>query len=153
MSTPVSDAAVGQATGVPEPLAGMASGVFKMSSMLGSALGVALFAVFSKQFATNTGVDEARAAGLSDHQISTLCDALVDSKLAHRILSTLSPDVRERVTNAAHEAFATGVANTIKASALVPLVAAVVVMVLWPRRNGRALAAGPKPVPQPGERP
>lgn len=37
-------AAVGQASGVPEPLAGMASGVFKMSSMLGSALGVALVA-------------------------------------------------------------------------------------------------------------
>jgi MFS family permease len=39
LSTPMSDAAVGQASGVPEPLAGMASGVFKMSSMLGSALG------------------------------------------------------------------------------------------------------------------
>jgi hypothetical protein len=33
---------------------------------------------------------EARAAGLSDHQIATLRDALVDSKLAQRILSSLS---------------------------------------------------------------
>jgi len=36
-------------------------------------------------------VDEARAAGLSDRQITTLRDALVDSKLAQRILSSLSP--------------------------------------------------------------
>jgi MFS family permease len=74
MSTPVSDAAVGQASGVPEPLAGMASGVFKMSSMLGSALGVALV-----------------AAGL--------------------------------------------------------------VMVLWPRRAGHAIGAGPEPVRQPANDP
>jgi EmrB/QacA subfamily drug resistance transporter len=136
MSTPMTDAAVGQASGVPEPLAGMASGVFKMSSMLGSSLGVALFATSAKLFATNTAVDEARAAGLSDRQITTLRDALVDSKLAQRILSSLSPDVRERVTDAAREAFTSGVATTIKAAALVALVAAGLVMVLWPRRAG-----------------
>jgi predicted MFS family arabinose efflux permease len=153
MSTPMSDAAVGQASGVPEPLAGMASGVFKMSSMLGSALGVALFATFAKLFATNTAVDEARAAGLSDRQITTLRDALVDSKLAQRILSSLSPDVRERVTDAAREAFTSGVATTIKAAALVALVAAGLVMVLWPRRAGHAIGAGLEPVRQPSERP
>jgi Na+/melibiose symporter-like transporter len=153
MSTPMSDAAVGQASGVPEPLAGMASGVFKMSSMLGSALGVALFATFAKLFATNTAVDEARAAGLSDRQITTLRDALVDSKLAQRILSSLSPDVRERVTDAAREAFTSGVASTIKAAALVALVAAGLVMVLWPRRAGHAIGAGLEPVRQPSERP
>jgi Major Facilitator Superfamily/AAA ATPase domain len=153
MSTPMSDAAVGQASGVPEPLAGMASGVFKMSSMLGSALGVALFATFAKLFATNTAVDEARAAGLSDQQITTLRDALVDSKLAQRILSSLSPDVRERVTDAAHQAFTSGVATTIKAAALVALVAAGLVMVLWPRRAGHAIGAGLEPVRQASERP
>jgi hypothetical protein len=52
----------------------------------------------AKLFATNTAVDQARAAGLSDRQITTLRDALVDSKLAQRILSSLHPDVRERVT-------------------------------------------------------
>jgi hypothetical protein len=153
MSTPMSDAAVGQASGVPEPLAGMASGVFKMSPMLGSALGVALFATFAKLFATNTAVDEARAAGLSDQQITTLRDALVDSKLAQRILSSLSPDVRERVTDAAHQAFTSGVATTIKAAALVALVAAGLVMVLWPRRAGHAIGAGLEPVRQASERP
>jgi hypothetical protein len=53
-------------------------------------------------------VDEARAAGLSDRQITTLRDALVDSKPAQRILFSLSPDVRERVTDAAHQAFTSG---------------------------------------------
>jgi Na+/melibiose symporter-like transporter len=149
MSTPVSDAAVGQASGVPEPLAGMASGVFKMSSMLGSALGVALFAAFAKLFGTNTAVDQARAAGLSERQIATLRDALVDSKLAQRILSSLPPDVRERVTDAAHEAFTSGVATTIKAAALVALAAAGLVMVLWPRRAGHGTGAGRQPVRQP----
>jgi hypothetical protein len=100
MSTPMTDAAVGQASGVLEPLAGMASGVFKMSSMLGSSLGVALFATSAKLFATDTVVDQARAAGLSGRQIATLRDALVDSKLAQRILSSLSPEARERVIGA-----------------------------------------------------
>jgi EmrB/QacA subfamily drug resistance transporter len=153
MSTPMSDAAVGQASGVPEPLAGMASGVFKMSSMLGSALGVALFAASTKRFATDTAVDEARAAGLSDRQITTLRDALVDSKLAQRILSGLSPDVRERVTDAAHQAFTSGAATTIKAAALVALVAGGLVMALWPRRAGHPTGAGPKPVRQPAHDP
>jgi EmrB/QacA subfamily drug resistance transporter len=152
MSTPMTDAAVGQASGVPEPLAGMASGVFKMSSMLGSSLGVALFATSAKLFTTNTAVDQARAAGLSGRQITTLRDALVDSKLAQRILSSLSPEVRERVADAAREAFTSGVATTIKAAALVALVAAGLVMVLWPRRAGHAMG-GPEPVRQPAERP
>jgi MFS family permease len=152
LSTPMTDAAVGQASGVPEPLAGMASGVFKMSSMLGSSLGVALFATSAKLFTTNTAVDQARAAGLSDRQITTLRDALVDSKLAQRILSSLSPDVRERVADAAREAFTSGVATTIKAAALVALVAAGLVMVLWPRRAGHAMD-GPEPVRRPAERP
>jgi hypothetical protein len=86
-------------------------------------------------------VDEARAAGLSDQQITTLRNVLVDSKLAQRILSSLSPDVHERVTNAAHKAFTSGVATTIKGAALVALVAAGLVMALWPRharpRTGR----------------
>jgi Major Facilitator Superfamily len=153
MSTPVSDAAVGQASGVPEPLAGMASGVFKMSSMLGSSLGVALFATSAKLFATNTAVDQARAAGLSDRQITTLRDALVDSKLAQRILSSLSPDMRDRVIAAAREAFTSGVATTIKAAALVALVATGLVMVLWPRRAGHPIGAGQGPIRQPAERP
>jgi EmrB/QacA subfamily drug resistance transporter len=153
MSTPVSDAAVGQASGVPQPLAGMAAGVFKMSSMLGSALGVALFTAATKLFTTNTAVDEARAAGLSDQQITTLRDAPVDSKLAQRILSSLSPDVRERVTDAARAAFTSGVATTIKAAALVALVAAGLVILLWPRRAGCATGTGPEPVQQHSERP
>jgi len=82
-----------------------------------------------------------RAAGVSDRQITTLRDALVDSKLAQRILSSLSPDVREPVTDAAREAFTSGVATTIKAAALVALVAAGSVMVLWPRRAGHAIGA------------
>ncbi len=61
----------------------------------------------------------------------------------------LAPDVRERVTAAAHEAFTSGVATTIKAAGLVALVAAVLVMVLWPRRAGDAAGASPEPVRQP----
>ena len=107
------------------------------------------FAASTKLFATNTGVDQARAAGLSDQQITTLRDALVNSKLAQRILSSLPPDVRERVTDAAHQAFTSGVATTIKAAGLVALVAAGLVMVLWPRRAGHEAWAGPEPVRQP----
>ena len=112
-----------------------------MSSMLGSALGVALFTAATKLFTTDTAVDEARAAGLSDQQLTTLRDALVDSKLAQRILSSLSPEVRARVIDAAREAFTSGVATTIKAAALVALVAAGLVMVLWPRPAGHTIGA------------
>ena len=98
-------------------------------------------------------MDEARAAGLSDRQITTLRDALVDSKLAQRVLSGLSPDVRQRVTDAAHQAFTSGAATTIKAAALATLVAAGLVMALWPRQAGHPTDTGPEPVRQPSERP
>jgi hypothetical protein len=94
-----------------------------------------------------------RAAGVSDRQITTLRDALVDSKLAQRILSSLSPDVREPVTDAAREAFTSGVATTIKAAALVALVAAGSVMVLGRDEPAMRSVPGPEPVRQPGERP
>jgi uncharacterized protein (TIGR02246 family) len=58
------------------------------------------------------------------------------SKLAQQILSSLSPEVRERVIDAARQAFTSGFATTIKAAALVALVAAGLVMVLWPRPAG-----------------
>jgi hypothetical protein len=60
------------------------------------------------------------------------------------ILSSLSPQVRERVIDAAREAFTSGVATTIQAAALVALVAAGLVMVLWPRPAGHAIGAMPR---------
>jgi EmrB/QacA subfamily drug resistance transporter len=65
MATPISSAAVG---GVPEALAGTAAGVFKMSSMVGGAVGVALF----------TGLD---------HELSVGASAIVMALLA--LVSTL----------------------------------------------------------------
>jgi hypothetical protein len=61
--------------------------------------------------------------------------------------------VRERVTDAAREAFTSGVATTIKAAALATLVAVGLFMVLWPRRAGHAIGAGPEPVRQPANDP
>ena len=65
MATPISSAAVG---GAPGELAGTAAGVFKMSSMVGGAVGVALF----------TGLD---------HELSVGVGALVTAALA--LVSTL----------------------------------------------------------------
>jgi hypothetical protein len=131
LSTPVSDTAVGQ---VPADLAGTAAGVFKMSSMVGGALGVALLSAFARGFVEDDVRAAAVAAGMGDDDIEQAHQALVNSASFHDALTLLPPRLREEVTQAAVEAFSLGVADTMVVTAVIGVIATVVVWFLWPRR-------------------
>ena len=60
MSTPISNTTVGD---VPEALAGTAAGLFKMSSMVGGALGVALLSAFARGSPSPTAVTPSNPPG------------------------------------------------------------------------------------------
>lgn len=135
VSTPVADTAVGE---VPADLSGTAAGVFKMSSMLGGALGVAGFSAAARGITVREGDDVVRASGLSQEEVSQAKEALVNSSSFHEAIASLPSDIRETVARVATEAFTSGVAGTMRAAAVVGLVAAVAVFFVWPRGPRRA---------------
>jgi len=132
LSVPVSDTAV---AGPPPTLAGTASGLFKMSSMLGGAIGVAVCAALAKGVGAHRAEAEAHAAGLDDDQIAHLANALGGSDAAAAVLDPLPAAERQRVVEAYQEAYAAGVAGSVKIAGLFALLAVVLVLALWPRRS------------------
>ncbi|MFC0526221.1 MFS transporter [Phytohabitans kaempferiae] len=132
LSVPISDTAV---AGPPPELAGTASGLFKMSSMLGGAIGVALFAAVAKSTGAHRARDEAEAAGLTDDEIAQLANALSGSDAAAAVLDKLPAGERQTVMAAYQEAYAAGVAGSMKIAGLFALVAVVLLLLLWPRRS------------------
>ncbi|HKE74050.1 MAG TPA: MFS transporter [Acidimicrobiales bacterium] len=145
LSTPVSNTAVGD---VPGELAGTAAGVFKMSSMVGGALGVAVLTAFARAFTRSDAGDALRAAGLSSSQITQAHDALVGSSSFQEAIASLPRDLGRSVTNAVIDAFSSGVAQSMVVTGVVAVVATGVVAWLWPRRRNRA-AASPSPAAEP----
>jgi EmrB/QacA subfamily drug resistance transporter len=132
LSTPVSDTAVGQ---VPAALAGTAAGVFKMSSMVGGALGVAVQSAFARGFIEGDVRAAADAAGMGDDDIEQAHRALVNSASFHDALTLLAPRLRQEVIEAATEAFSLGVADTMVVTAVLGVLATGIVWWLWPRRT------------------
>ncbi|MFI2187076.1 MFS transporter [Streptomyces sioyaensis] len=76
VSTPVANTTVGE---VPIDLAGTAAGVFKMSSMLGGALGVAVLTAVARELTTKDAASVVEASGLTPADISQFRQALVNS--------------------------------------------------------------------------
>lgn len=135
LSTPISDTAVGD---VPGPLAGTAAGVFKMSSMVGGALGVALLSAFARTFTIANSSDAIDAAGLTPDQVDQAHQALVNSDSFKDAVSSLDADLGAKVTQAVIDAFSTGLGRTMVATAILSLAIAVIVAVLWPTRSAVA---------------
>jgi EmrB/QacA subfamily drug resistance transporter len=133
LSTPISNTAVGD---VPEALAGTAAGVFKMSSMVGGAIGVALLTAFGRGFSEDEWSGAARSAGISGDDLDKAQETLVDSESFHEAISSLPEALRERVTDAAVAAFSSGTADAMVANGVLALAATVVVYFLWPRHSG-----------------
>lgn len=131
LSTPVSNAAVGT---VGPRLAGMASGSFKMTSMVGSSLGVALSVTFLQAFETRTVVDQANAAGMSQDQIATLKTAMVDSDLANQVLSSVPPQTRDQMIAVAQDALTEGTMHSVRLVSFTALLAIVAVWIVWPKK-------------------
>jgi EmrB/QacA subfamily drug resistance transporter len=135
LSVPISDTAV---AGPPAELAGMASGLFKMSSMLGGALGVAILAGLAKAIGRHNAEQQARAAGLTDSQISRLGNSLTKSDNASTILAGLPADTRQQVIEAYQRAEAAGVAGAVKIAGVLAIVVALALLWIWPRRAGKS---------------
>jgi EmrB/QacA subfamily drug resistance transporter len=138
LSTPISNTAVG---GVSVELAGTAAGVFKMSSMVGGALGVALLTAFARAFSSRDTEDAARDAGLSDDDVEDVQEVLVDSDSFQAALGSLSDDLRARVTEAAKAAFTVGVADAFLVTGVLALLATAVVAFIWPRSSRKRAPA------------
>ncbi|MCM2577800.1 MFS transporter [Streptomyces meridianus] len=131
VSTPVADTAVG---GVPIELAGTAAGVFKMSSMLGGALGVAVLTAFARGLTSNEAAGVVKASGLSSSEISRARKALVNSSSFRDAVDSLPADIRDTVVRTVVQAFTSGIADTMVAAAILTLVASLAVFLLWPRK-------------------
>ncbi|MBA3489764.1 MAG: MFS transporter [Longispora sp.] len=137
LSVPLSDTAV---AGPPPELAGMASGLFKMGSMLGGAIGVAIFSAIAKVISSNRGEQAAQAAGLSQDEINQLGGALSGSDVSQDILDTLSPQLRDSIIAAYQQDYVSGVAGSIKIAGLFTLVAAIALVAIWPRNSHKSTA-------------
>ncbi len=136
LSTPISDTAVG---GVDESLAGTAAGVFKMSSMVGGSLGVALLTAFARGFTIHDAADAYRGAGMSESDIEQARAALVGSSSFDEAIASLPAALGRTVSTATIDAFSSGVGSAMLAAAVLCVIAVVVVLIIWPRgrRAGR----------------
>jgi len=135
LSTPVSNTAVG---GVPGELAGAAAGVFKMSSMVGGALGVAIMTAFTRGFAIADSGAAVQESGMTDDEVDQAHAALVDSSSFREALSRLPEDLQAKVTDAVVDAFSRGLGVTMAVIAVAVLLAAVIVSRVWPSTSGSA---------------
>jgi EmrB/QacA subfamily drug resistance transporter len=142
--TPVSNTAVGD---VPIDLAGTAAGVFKMSSMVGGALGVAILSAFTRGITVRSAESTLASSGLTEAQGSQARQTLVNSSSFGQAIETLPSGVRDRVVQAVIQAFTSGLAGTMIAAAVLTVLAIVTVALLWPPRPAgpRARRARRKP--------
>ncbi len=138
-STPLSDTAVGLA---PTAEAGAASGIFKMSSMMGGAFGIAVFAALYRGFLNAGLAGGAIGAHLTPAQRDRADDALGGSAEARAFFAALPADLRARVREAVTHSLASGIGNALKVGALFSVLALVVVLVLVPKGILRGRGAG-----------
>ncbi len=133
MSIPLSDTAV---AGPPEELAGTASGMFKVTSMLGGAFGVAVTVAVQQAVETDQALDRAKAAGLSDADAQQLGNAVTDSELASRILASVDQATADAINAAFREVEAVGTGRAIALAGLLAIASALALPLLW-RRSDR----------------
>jgi MFS family permease len=129
-STPLSDVAVGLA---PPDQSGAASGAFKMCSMVGGALGVALLGGIYRALQLGQLRSDADAAHLTAEQQELVNDAFASSEKARQIYETLAPDVRDKVHDAVLAALSYGIGGSLKIVAVFSLSAVIAVLLLVPR--------------------
>jgi EmrB/QacA subfamily drug resistance transporter len=132
LSTPISSTAVGD---VPIDLAGTAAGVFKMSSMVGGAIGVALLTGLGRSLSISEWRDAAESAGLSASDIEDAQHALVNSDSFQAAIAHLPLELQQKVTTAVVNAFSAGVADAMVVTGILALVATVLVVFVWPKRK------------------
>ena len=134
-STPLSDTAIGLA---PPAESGAASGVFKMSSMVGGAFGIAVLAALYRGLQIAIVKADVAAAHLTPAQQSQVDDAFGSTKEAEALFAKLPLDVQTRVLEAVRDALAGGIGDSLKLAAVFSLLAFAAVLWLVPRGILRA---------------
>ena len=129
-STPLSDTAVGLA---PPDESGAASGAFKMCSMVGGALGVALLGGMYRGLQLSQLHSDADAAHLTADQQQLVSDAFASTAKAEQIYKTLAPDVQQKVHDAVQAALAHGIGGSLKFAAVFSALAVIAVLLLVPK--------------------
>lgn len=130
LSTPISDTAVGD---VPDRLSGTAAGVFKMSSMVGGALGVALLTAITRGLTIADSHHAVADSGMTQPEIDQAHAALVNSSSFTEALSRLPADLQKMVTDTVIDAFSRGLGLTMLVTAIIVLASAAAVFWIWPR--------------------
>lgn len=134
LSTPVSNTAVGT---VPAALSGTAAGVFKMSSMVGGAIGVALLSAVTRGLTQADSDQAVRETGLTPDEVDQARAALVNSSSYADALHRLPADLQRTVTDAVVIAFSHGLGTTMVITAVLTAAAAGLVLWVWPRPDRR----------------
>ncbi len=129
-STPLSDTAVGLA---PPDESGAASGAFKMCSMVGGALGVAVLGGLYRSLELSKLRADAAAADLTSAQQTQVQDAFASSEQAQAIYRTLPDDVQVKVHDAVMAALSHGIGGSLKVAAVFSVLAFVAVLLLVPK--------------------
>ena len=129
-STPLSDVAVGMA---PPAESGAASGAFKMCSMVGGALGVALLGGIYRGLQLSQLRADADAAHLTDEQHRLVNDAFASSERARQIYETLAPGIQKKVVAAVNDALSAGIGGSLKIAAVFSVLAVIAVLLLVPK--------------------
>lgn len=132
LSTPVSNTAVGE---VPAALSGTAAGVFKMSSMVGGALGVAILTALTRGLTLADSGHAVQHSGLTDAEVDQAHAALVNSSSYDDALSRLPAELQDKVTAAVVDAFSRGLGVAMLSAAALTLVAGAIVWAVWPHRD------------------
>jgi hypothetical protein len=140
LSTPVSNTAVGT---VPARLSGTAAGVFKMSSMVGGALGVALLTAITRALIAADSDRAVQDSGLTSGEVDQVHAALVNSSSYADALARLPAELQRKVTDAVIIAFSHGLGWTMVVTAVLTIIAVIVVWWLWPRtRTAQSASTG-----------
>lgn len=129
-STPLSDVAVGLA---PPRESGAASGAFKMCSMVGGALGVAVFGGIYRAVQLSTLKADAAAASLTSAQQKQVNEAFSSSDKAQQIYDSLPKDVQGKVLEAVHDALSRGIGASLMIAAAFAVVAVIAAVFLVPK--------------------
>ena len=129
LSTPVSNTAVGE---VPERLSGTAAGVFKMSSMVGGALGVALLTAITRGLTIADSHHAVEASGMTPSEIDQAHAALVNSSSFTDALAQLPEALQKTVTDTVIAAFSRGLGLAMLTTAVLLAAVTVVVWMVWP---------------------
>ena len=129
-STPLSDTAVGLA---PPAECGAASGAFKMCSMVGGALGVAVLGALYRGLQLSQLHASADAAQLTSAQQAQVQNAFASTEQAQAIYKTLPHDVQSKVQEAVTAALAHGIGGSLKIAAIFAVLAFIAVLLLVPK--------------------